>query len=903
MDFFHIQMFVLACFVVSSVAAHRAYLPTLPNFARVPCAGDGRCCLGAEICVAFGHDGCCPIGGLNSFGIAVSERKVDRGGNLVVQWGVELAMSDPDEDGLSNGDELGDPCAEYAGEGTERETYSISHPGVKHSQGNRASCTFQLPQTPALNGSFTSDSKSFVIWGMGTDRFADCWCDRRISVNGLSIDQRYSTLWQARDAKPDPSFPALDALRICEGEIDKIVVQVSNLKGGTESNVSTVLNSEKADSLSRVLPCAKLSALPEHETNTQEFSSPKPPNPALLAGGIGAFGLFILLIITKLQQVCMGRTIPRASSAGGVSVAIYSVGCPSCIPWLMAPGFLRHCIPRPVRRCLRIRGTGSACGFLAVLWTICVCAVAGLVTSRAWIERMYPAENRALVARVLGVTALALLLVSALSSMKVIGGLCLRLPSPDRVLVLHRWMGTFLALVVLAHAIWMAYDTVTKSEYSLDRILSWNDLRSVNGGAGLAAGSVIFVIAISSQLRRWSYALFWILHVVSLPTLLIFVYLHIQDTVIRGKEATLFVLTMVFVDAALAYIFPLMLLRSRVLETKVVVEGPRGVTRVRIERSIRCCHPILQLFWSPVKPGGYVHIFAPNISLLSHPFTAISASSPSATARSVEAGTRSGDPSRIAAKKCGFEVFEVLVRAETHSSRSWTGSLQRASSLASDSGIASTTLCSDSNKVHSLSSTRVPRLLHPIVVFSPWGEQVAAVHKKYSNVLFIAGGIGVTPAMGLVRERLFMQRSGVACRSSLVWVCREYGLASHVIADLESLCAPHELTHETPLESRVSLSASLLRLNNPSLQVQLHITHSDRDVLPPVQSTRPNISLILDKEAEDAVSFPPSTSPTTVLVYVVGPPSLEEEVIDAVWRWHDEGGGVEFHVVNEAFLW
>lgn len=112
----------------SWVAGHSFYASHIPNGGNVNCTEEMEGCTVGDICRGLGHNTC--AGGslpLNPFGVDFQE--ADR------TWTEELCQMDSDGDGLTNGQELGDPCCIWTAmsEGILDEDFVPSHPGYAFS--------------------------------------------------------------------------------------------------------------------------------------------------------------------------------------------------------------------------------------------------------------------------------------------------------------------------------------------------------------------------------------------------------------------------------------------------------------------------------------------------------------------------------------------------------------------------------------------------------------------------------------------------------------------------------------------------------------------------------------------------------------------------------------------------
>ncbi|KAE8964196.1 hypothetical protein PR001_g29135 [Phytophthora rubi] len=100
----------LAAFLASETEASKKYVKLLPNGGNVPNTP------------AIGHtDGTGEEDATNAFGDAFAEADY--------AWTKDLCEADSDGDGQTNGQELGDPCCEWAVGGTPLWTTGVSNPG------------------------------------------------------------------------------------------------------------------------------------------------------------------------------------------------------------------------------------------------------------------------------------------------------------------------------------------------------------------------------------------------------------------------------------------------------------------------------------------------------------------------------------------------------------------------------------------------------------------------------------------------------------------------------------------------------------------------------------------------------------------------------------------------------
>eukprot|EP00963_Diacronema_lutheri_P005291 scaffold412_cov311-Pavlova_lutheri.AAC.3 len=100
----------------------------VPNGRRVNCTEEMEGCSVGEPCLGLGHNTC--AGGslpLNPFGADFAD--------ALYSWTEELCQMDSDNDGLTNGEELGDPCCEWTTMSMDMldDEFIPSHPGYAFS--------------------------------------------------------------------------------------------------------------------------------------------------------------------------------------------------------------------------------------------------------------------------------------------------------------------------------------------------------------------------------------------------------------------------------------------------------------------------------------------------------------------------------------------------------------------------------------------------------------------------------------------------------------------------------------------------------------------------------------------------------------------------------------------------
>ncbi|KAI0564970.1 hypothetical protein FGB62_22g469 [Gracilaria domingensis] len=129
---------IVALALAAQAAAHPEFLRRIPN-------GDAHGKEGTGItCRYLGHENCFPGAERNPFGLDFKEAGL--------RWTKELCEKDSDDDGVSNGEELGDPCCLWSeSDPTEVRLNMLSHPGVAEEDGakNAPRCRAETEQLPS----------------------------------------------------------------------------------------------------------------------------------------------------------------------------------------------------------------------------------------------------------------------------------------------------------------------------------------------------------------------------------------------------------------------------------------------------------------------------------------------------------------------------------------------------------------------------------------------------------------------------------------------------------------------------------------------------------------------------------------------------------------------------------
>lgn len=119
-------LFIISSLVFTSCQAHQIYQKQIPNGDAGEQPGTGLSC------GPLGHNNCTSGDPRNQFGIDFAR--------LGREWNEELCNLDSDGDGLTNGQELGDPCCKWTPTNNFKlRVTMLSHPGLSSSTNNAPS--------------------------------------------------------------------------------------------------------------------------------------------------------------------------------------------------------------------------------------------------------------------------------------------------------------------------------------------------------------------------------------------------------------------------------------------------------------------------------------------------------------------------------------------------------------------------------------------------------------------------------------------------------------------------------------------------------------------------------------------------------------------------------------------
>lgn len=138
---------VILTLVAVEVAAHSKYVKLLPNGDNIYVDG--------KHCKAIGHVTCSASGsGKHTIPFGDDFKHAGK------KWTTSLCMMDSDGDGLTNGEELGDPCCVWKEGDTPARTTNLSHPGMASEVTTAQPCTHQVINDDPESSANDSDDRN-----------------------------------------------------------------------------------------------------------------------------------------------------------------------------------------------------------------------------------------------------------------------------------------------------------------------------------------------------------------------------------------------------------------------------------------------------------------------------------------------------------------------------------------------------------------------------------------------------------------------------------------------------------------------------------------------------------------------------------------------------------------------
>lgn len=766
---------VVAASVLPGSLAWRRFMSAIPNSKTVPCAGDNNYCFGTLKCEAVGHKNCKPQGDRDAFGELIGNNfqsaarslsgvdgKASTHGrtleaeaadlNGVARWTPSTCAADSDGDKFSNGDELGDPCCEWSYGDKPFRSIGLSNPGVKRSTPKSPSCRYA--GVPAAAAAARATAAGGGIELAVAAPAAGCWCRREISLT--SPDGSVATIVQRQSG----TAAANETVTLCVpasmvGRSVNVSVSFGNLAGTGPA----VLAGQVVASAAAGAPSACATTDPARVAGTTA-----PPGfvkiPMLVSAGPVAV-ILILSIVTAvfakaasgqccgcarglvlvcLSPACVCRDagapprpvrVVHAAAGGASNPALTSASVEATAadkrppaPQPRAPK-AEPC-PRRVLRvvCCLSRDWADepvwnmSIGAVLAVAVIAVAAVASVVVGlNAWAQLVY-AFPPSFLGRATGSALLWGMALTVALAGRNIPTVFLGV-SPDRLLVIHQWVGFVTLILLLAHTVTTSLVTISMHPLGVWRTFRWDDGDEVNSGPGVVAGAALLLLGLSSTscVRRLSYTLFVWAHVITFAASVAFTLLHLVNSESGGALFMWLSVGWLGVDTLVSLI-SIMVCSTRLTSASLVQddgapEGASVVSKLVFSRRLRgpfsrCCR---------TDPGQFFWLFAPSLSWTAKPIT-------------VADVVRKDDAP-------GKEELILYIRAP----EKWSGL----------PGCAEATF--SGSLARAVSAGTVTERVRPLFAFGPTGAPGVPFH--HADVAVItAGGVGITPFMSIIRERI-----------------------------------------------------------------------------------------------------------------------------------------------------
>ncbi|EFC46657.1 predicted protein [Naegleria gruberi] len=388
----------------------------------------------------------------------------------------------------------------------------------------------------------------------------------------------------------------------------------------------------------------------------------------------------------------------------------------------------------------------------------------------------------------------------------------------ERAIKYHKWCSLLTLLVTTLHGIFMAIPMGMKG--NLERLVSVRANGYILFGTIAWIAMVIMSLFSIEIIRRKCWELFKVVHVILAPVVLVFSSIHA-----RGWERTLPVLGvaigLLLVDYLLRFVF------GYVLPTKVVkmeYDEKCQVTKIVFEKSNLG-------MWSTESLGmaKFVHVCIPGVSLFqSHPLTISS-----------------------------YEKLPQSVEFTCHVKNNGKGWSKDVADFAV--------------KRKCCASSIFAR------VEGPYGKLSLDVN-SYSNVVLIAGGIGVTPINAIFEELTNNSKHALQKNIFVIWTMKDENLMTMFPSLLERY-------------SNVKQSFYVTSSASNSLKINSSDAYNNRVHY----NSRPNFVEYLTLISETVGCFDNSAA-----IIVCGPNQMNIDVYNASRKVAKESG-VHFHIHRETF--
>lgn len=733
-----------------NAAAYRRYLNYAPNSDKVPCAtingviAEG--CHGASVCEAWGHQGCLAKGtddGIATLAGLSLQSAIEAGG-----WNVETCAADNDNDGKTDGDELGDGCCAWPAFPPQFTT-GISNPSFESSTTTRASCTLSgAPPTPA-GVAITScgDGCASISWSVPAATSA-CVCEWALSVTvGAAQPVTIGTRSMPFVYCGQPSSTTITA-----------TVKASNRGGASSaSTIASGVTGATGTARDAGVSCSATHGVgffidAAGSGSVAAASIPSAPNPS--AGVYWLIGIGITFAIVG----CVATLLPDP---------INDIRKSLVHRYLFVPLPDRHKQGQLWCKALQLYDLGEASiGYSLAILTVVIAMIACTFSTASYYEWMvFPLGTKAAVGRGAGYALAASMGLQLLPAARNSIWLPIFGVSFERALKLHRWAGWVTFWLAMLHALLM-FIAYADSPLKMDFIFLWLPSDAVNPLAGFLAGLCIVVLTLLAldPVRRKAYELFLAGHALW-PVAFVLAYLHIAESDTSLAPFFVFPLVMCGLDFFLLYADMFWLRESVLVDAGLMYGDGRVIScsTAQVGTAVPTSEPVAAFLvidklpaafgWHfDYRPGQFVNIALPHISVFPHPITISSVADPAFPGR-FTLHIRTMGPHTWSGK-----VVESVKRAlsarmlagGSHSQTAYAQPARRGAAVVewalpgSGSNLPLPVAQSSAVDISNLPIDATLQRLFTVKIAGPFGYPSVQL-QRYQHFVLVAGGIGITP--------------------------------------------------------------------------------------------------------------------------------------------------------------
>lgn len=427
--------------------------------------------------------------------------------------------------------------------------------------------------------------------------------------------------------------------------------------------------------------------------------------------------------------------------------------------------------------------------------------------------------------------------------------------SYDRFTVAHKWISRTMFFHGLVHSIAYTiypYITLDYNGWELYKLYA-SDLYFQYGVVATVLGAFILALAMPT-FRTRAYEFFLASHIFLVVFFMIGLWYHVEYIPLMAFMPWLYASVAIWsFDRFIRFV------RLILLNIKLAKTGYQScVARVLPEDCILLQVPADRPLLRNIRPGAYVYIYVPSLSLWqSHPFTiakwseAPSLETPVTESIPVPAtditkteGDRASASGSSTSLTFNGPSFDLLIRPQ----RGLTAKLYK-----------------------KILENHKPLELN-VIIEGPYGH--TAPMDQYDTAIYITGGVGITASYPYLQKAV-TKSPGRTRHIVFIWIIRTHQALEWIQDDLHKLLKEFDSSLAIDVEIYITQESQAEGLSGP-LANSIHF------------GARPNVH----KRINEIVTV----SPSTVAVLTCGPPGLNDEVRSAVSE-----EGIPFY--EESFSW